>query len=369
MSEEQLRKTPFYDKHVAAEAKMGESAGWHVPLSFRGAFDEAAEVRRRAGLFDVTPIGRLRIRGDGAVDLLSHVCTHDVETQPDNTAAQTLLCNDSAGILDMCMLARLESFWVLTTSPCNRNKILAHLQQHAEQFDAKVDDQSEMTCQVAVVGPSAGELLDAVLHEPVSSLSRRGVYVGSLLLARYIAMRTGWTDLWSIEVILPNMFAPRAWDFATRKAGEQAIPPAGEAARDILRIEAGLPAYGHEIDETVNPAMAGLMHLVHKDKGFLGCEAVGKLADAAPPRRLVGIAAELPSQQLADGSIPRMGMEVLRTDGSEVGAVTSGTYSPNLEKLLMLAYVAPDSAELGTELCIPVGDDLRPAEVSDLPFA
>ncbi|MGC9453389.1 MAG: aminomethyltransferase family protein [Phycisphaerae bacterium] len=366
--QQELRKTPFHDRHVAMEARMGELAGWQVPLSFRGAFEEAAEVRRRAGLFDVTPIGRLRIRGDGAVDLLSHLCTHDVETQPDNTAALTLLCDESGGILDICMLLRLESFWVLTTSPCNREKILQHLTAHAEDFGARVDDQTEITCQVAVAGPEAGALLDAVLPEPVSQMSRRQVYVGSLMLARYIAMRTGCTGGWGIEVILPNMFAGRAWDFATRKAGERAIPPIGEAAREILRVEAGLPAYGHEIDETVNPAMAGLMHLVHDGKDFLGAEAVAKLRDKGSQRQLVGIAAKLPSESPAEAAIPRMGTSVLRADGNHAGSVTSGTYSPNLEKLLLLAYVTPESAEAGTKLCLPSRDDLIPGEVAELPF-
>lgn len=368
MSEEELRRTPFYDKHVAMEAKLGELAGWRVPLSFRGAFEESVEVRRRAGLFDVTPIGRLRIRGDGAVDLLSHLCTHDVETQSDNTAVLTLLCDESGGILDICMLSRLENFWLLTTSPCNRAKILDHLSAHADRFDARVDDQTEMTCQVAVAGPRAGALLDAVLPEPVSGMSRRQVYVGSLMLARYIAMRTGFTGGWSIEVILPNMFAGRAWDFATRTAGERAIPPAGETARDILRIETGVPAYGREIDETVNPAMAGLMHLVDQDKDFLAAEAIAKLEGKTPARLLAGISAELPRERVGEGAIPRMGTSVSRTDGSHVGAVTSATYSPNLEKLLILAYVTPESTQAGTELCIPVGDHLCPGEVSELPF-
>jgi aminomethyltransferase len=369
MSEDSaLRRTPFHDKHVAMEAKLGELAGWQVPLSFRGALDEATEVRRRAGLFDVTPIGRIRIRGDGALDLLSHVCTHDVETQEDDTAEPTLLCNDAGGILDVCLLARLETFWVLTTSPCNRGKILDHLQARAERFDAKVDDQTEITCQVAVTGPAGGKLLDAVLPSPVSSLPRRHVRIGSLLLARYIAMRTGYTGGWSIEVMLPNMFAGKAWQFATRGAADKAIAPAGEAARDILRIEAGLPAYGHEIDETVDPATVGLLHLVHDEKDFLGAEAVRKRRDDGPKRRLVGITAELNREQVGEGIIPRMGVSVFRPDGAHVGAVTSGTYSPNLQKVLLLAYVTPDATDAGTDLCVPMGEDLRPAEVAELPF-
>ncbi len=363
-----VRNTPFHDRHVAMDAKLGELAGWQVPLSFRSALDEAVEVRQRAGLFDVTPVGRIRIRGDGAVDLLSYLCTHDVETQEDDTAEPTLLCDETGGIMDMCMLARLESFWLLTTSPCNRDKILAHLLAHAERFDVKVDDQTEMTCQVAVAGPSAAAMLDAFLPEKVSGLSRRQVRVGSLLVARYIAMRSGYSDLWSVEVILPNMFASRAWDFATQTAGENAIPPAGEAARDVLRIEAGLPAYGHEIDQTVDPATAGLMYLVNTDKDFLGRDAVRKLCEAGPKRRLVGIASDLPDGAAGEQVIPRMGMSVLRPDGSNAGAVTSGTYSPNLDKLLLLAYVTPDVAEAGTDLCIPVGDGLHPARVAKRRF-
>ena len=154
-----------------------------LPLSYLGALDEAREVRRRAGVFDVSHIGRIRIRGNGALDLLEHVCTADVTRQEDNTAQSTLLCNAAGGILDAGFIVRLETFWVLTTSPGNREKVLNHLQPFADEFGAKVDDQTFKTCQLAVTGPAAATVLDTVLPEKVSTLPSHTAKMGSLLLA------------------------------------------------------------------------------------------------------------------------------------------------------------------------------------------
>ncbi len=190
---ESLLKTALHDKHVGMEAKLADEAGWDMPLSYCGALEEAAEVRRRAGVFDVSHFGRIRIRGDGALDLLERVCTADVAHQEDNTTLQTLLCNERGGIIDHCRLIRLTNFWVLVTSPACRAKVLEHLAQPAAEFGAKVDDQTLKTSMLAVTGPAAGEILDAVLPFRVGDLPDGAVKFGSLMIARYIAERMSFT--------------------------------------------------------------------------------------------------------------------------------------------------------------------------------
>ena len=358
-------QTPLHAKHVAMEATMADECGWTMPLSYRGALDEVGLVRTRAGVCDVSHVGRIRIRGDGTLDLLERICTADVAGQEDDTAQLTLLCNERGGIIDAGFLLRLENQWLLTTGPGNREKVLAHVQALADRFGAKADDQTRKSALLSVSGPMAPQLLDAVLPEKVAHTPRGWVKMGSLLIARYIAMRTGATGQWSLEVMVPAMMASQAWRFITQKAGDNAIAPFGSAARDVLRIEAGLPRYGHELNETVDPITAGLERAVDLDHDFIGRDAVAKIKQAGPARKLVGLAA---SDADAASTIPRQGARVSRPDGREAGTVTSGTFSPTLDKPIALAYLTPDAAQVGSQLLVEVKDHPYPFEVTQLPL-
>ncbi|MCK4601190.1 MAG: hypothetical protein KAU28_01905, partial [Phycisphaerae bacterium] len=311
-------KTALHARHVALEAKMADVAGWEMPLSYRSVLDEYGQARARASVFDISHIGRLRIRGDGALDLLERLCTADVAHQEDDTAIYTLLCNERGGIVDDCLLLRLEGCWLLTTNAINRRKVLEHIQANAGD-DVKVDDQTEKTSQLAVIGPAAAEILDAVGPMKVSSMPAGAVKTGSLLIARYVAIRTGCGGNWSLEVILPNMAASMAWDFITKKAGANAITPAGLAARDLLRFEAGLPRYGWEINETIDPVAAGVEFAVDFEKNFIGADAVRAVRDKGPARRRVGLVLAEPKGSAAKPAIPRQGATVFDADGGEIG--------------------------------------------------
>ena len=384
MTENQnLSKTALYEKHVALEATMADVAGWSMPLSYRSVLDEVGEVRSRAGIFDMTHIARIRIRGDGTLSLLERVCTHDVAHQEDDTAAATLLCNDRGGIIDVCHLLRLEDCWLLLASPINRAKVLEYLQPLAGQFGAKVDDQTQKGTMVSLCGPAAAAALDKVLPEMVSTLGAGAAKSGSMMMARYIVARVNFTGLWELLVILPSMFASQAWRFITEKAGKSVIRPAGLAARDVLRIEAGLPIYGHEVNETIDPFTAGLGGLVAMDHDFVGSAALKELSGKSPARKQVGIvleeipeastlnlAADIsePAKQPAGIFIPRQGAIVSRPDGSEAGTVTSGTYSPALGRIVAMAYVSADVASPESQIFIVQDGTNHAGKVVSLPF-
>ncbi len=363
-------QSPLHDKHVALEARLAEEAGWMMPLSYRGALDEIQQVRTRAGVFDVTHAGRLRIRGDGALALLERACTTDVAHQEDDTALRTLLCNDKGGIMDLCWLLRLEDFWLLVTSPDNRLKILEHLAPLAEELGAKVDDQTEKTAMIAIAGPAAAGLLDHVLPEKVSPMPAGACRTGSFLVAKYIVARIDDTGEWGLCVTLPNLFAGQAWRFITEKAGANAIPPAGLAARDVLRLEAGLPRYGYELNETLDPFAAALADLVVFNHDFIGASALAALKDKAPARQLAGVVLKPAAAELQSGGpiIPRQGSPVTRADGSECGVVTSAAYSPAMDKVIAMAYLAIDSASPTTSLRVCFDGKIVPAEAVALPF-
>ena len=365
--EPELLKSPLHKHHVAMEARMGAESRWAVPLSYRGALDEVRQVRARAGVADVSHIGRIRIRGGEALDLLERICTADAAGQEDDTARLTLLCNDRGGIIDAGFLLRLENQWLLTGDAGNREKVLAHVQTHAADFDARADDQTRKSAMLSVAGPQAPKLLDAVLPEKVAHTPRGWVKMGSLLIARYIAMRTGCTGEWSMEVMVPAMMAGQAWRFITQEAGSGAVAPFGSAARDVLRIEAGLPRYGRELNETIDPVTAGLERAVDLEHDFLGRDAVLKIKEAGPARKLVGLAASSPEPG-ARPPIPRQGARVCRPDGREAGTVTSGTFSPTLDRTIALAYVAPDAGQIATEVRVEIGPDQHAFEVVSFPF-
>ncbi len=349
---------------------MGQEAGWAMPMNFGSGLEEARITRKRAGIFDVSHLGRLRIRGDGALELLERVCTADVAHQEDDTAIHTLLCNERGGILDECYLIRLENFWVLTTSADNREKILEHLKAHAADIGGvKIDDQTEKVSQLAAVGPDAEGILDALLPISVAGLAPLTARVGSLMIANYIASRTSYSGgLFTLEVMVPAMFVGKAWDYVTKKEGDRAMPPAGMLARDILRMEAGLCRYGYEINEMIDPAMADLMKCVDFNHDFIGAEAVRKFSDNGSGRIRAGLVLEPPADGRAPTVVPTLGTVVADSEGREVGNITSATFSPQLEKIIAQAYLVNDSAEVDTELFVKTAHKDTAARVSKMPF-
>jgi len=359
-------KLPLDAAHRELGATMGLEGGWEVPLSYSGPLAEAAEVRRLACVFDISHVGRIRIRGSEALGLVEKLCITDVVHQEDDTARYTLLLNESGGVLADAIVARLEGFWLITTDPYNRIKVLDHATSVCEGMLAKVDDQTDKGAMVAVTGPGAREVLDSVLPEKPGDLAPGATKIGSMMIARYIVMRTSFTGTWGLEVILPKMFIAKAWRFITEKAGEKSLKPAGMVARDILRIEAGLCRYGHELNETIDPFTAGLESLVDFEHDFIGRQALADIRDRGVSRRRVGLRLDGTEASL----IPRLGDTVYNSDGIEVGAITSGTFSPALDCSVAMAYVSLAAADTGTVLEVEATSTGRKlsATVTDLPF-
>jgi aminomethyltransferase len=378
---DELLKSPLHSRHVALEAQMTESAGWLMPLAYAGlrpglgtaaaqagVLEELAEVRRRAGLWDVSHMGRLRIGGDGALELLEHACTADIAHQEDDTCITTLLCNDRGGIIDMCQLARLEDQWLMVTSPLARLSVVEHLAPLAQRFGARLDDQTFKTTMIDVAGPAAAGILDTVLPVKASQLPPGGAKSGSFMIARYVALRANYTGLWSLAVVLPNLLSGKAWDYMTAKAGEKVIPPMGLLARDVLRVEAGLPAFGQELNQTIDPITAGLDAAVDLGHEFIGADAIREIKARGPSRRRVGLVLSPASDSILGDfrkMIPRQGTGIYFGDGTECGTITSGAYSLAMDKVIAMAYVAPNVSAPGTQLL--VGPENLPAAVVELP--
>ncbi len=272
MEEQQPLRTALHSAHIADGAEMADLAGWLVPAHYGDAEAETAALTTSAGVFDSSHLGRIRVRGDGALDLLERTCTADVATQEDDTALLTAMCDADGAIIDLCFVVRLDSFWVITTNAAARPAVLAHLSTIAEDVGAKVDDQTFKTSMITVAGSGAREVLDPLLPTKASQLARGEVKTGAVLVARYIAMRTGSTGLWSMQVMIPNMMVGEAWRFITKKAGGNGLPPIGMEAQDALRRQAGVP--GPEDFAGKDPIAAHLARLVDLDHDFLGRDAL-----------------------------------------------------------------------------------------------
>jgi len=321
-------RSPLHEYHVKAGARLAVRDGWEMPADYGSLDEECRRLHSRAAVMDLACDGRIRVRGDGALGMLERLCTADVARQDDDTAIRSLLLNRRGGIIDQVTVMRLDGWWVLTCSPGRRQAVLEHLQSYAGQFDVKVDDQTLKTATVAVVGPMAAEILDGFLPDKPSRLAPGEVKVGSMVVARYIAARTGPTGLWSLEVTLPNMLVGQAWKFVTAKAGENVIPPAGMDAREVLRIEARLPRWVNEMDEDTDPISAGLAGAVCFEKDFLGAEAVAAARQAGVSRRRVAWSLG-PAIPAGRESAIAMGDRLLDTAGRYIGAVTSAAFSPS----------------------------------------
>ena len=362
MNDKSVLETALYSKHLAAGATMGEEGRWRVPMRYGDAIAEVRCARQTASIFDISHVARFRIRGDGALDLVERLCTADAARQEDDTARYTLLCNERGGIVDHGWLMRAENFWLLCTESVTREKTWQHIREMAADFDVKIDDQTERTTHMLLTGPKARGMLDGVLPVKPGSMARGEIKVGSLMVARYIAARIGGCNEWCLEAVLPNMVATQAWRFITAKAGANVFSPGGMTARDVLRIESGLCRYGHELNETIDPATADLRWAVSLDHDFLGADAIAQTLDKTPARQRVGLI--FPPSVTA---IPRQGAVVCDSE-AEIGNVTSGTYSPTLDRVIAMAYVAADACEPGRELAVRSGDRPEPAVVATFPI-
>lgn len=367
---ETLQKSPLAAFHEEKGAKMVPYAGWELPLHYGSVADEHAWTRAHGSLFDVSHMGRIRISGRHARRFLDRVCTRLVRGMAQGQARYSLICNEQGGCLDdVLVYAFADDDFLVVCNGANRPKIMNHLQEVAarEDLSVKIDDQTLSTCMCALQGPDVMSLIEGLSKE-IPTLKRYRFTVKNVLVMKIIVSRTGYTGEDGVEVILGANFARQALGMMLKNSGDHPeIRPAGLAARDSLRMEAGMPLYGHELDETIDPLSAGLNFAVKLDKGesdaqegrFIGQDALQAIAGDGPARRLVGL-------QLEGRRSPRQGMAVLH-EGESVGTVTSGCPSPTLGHPIAMAYVPSALATAGTGLSIDLGGG-TPASVVDLPF-
>jgi aminomethyltransferase len=359
-----LKHTPFYEFHKSANARMVDFAGWEMPIMYRSIIDEHEQTRKSGSIFDVSHMGRVQFSGKDAAAFLGKLVTRKIDDQRVGQSRYSLVCNEAGGVLDDVIVSRDTKHWLMVCNASNREKLLKHFTdaRRTSGLDFDMADQTQATAMVALQGPKVIERLSGVFSD-LATMKRYHFQSGTyMMLMKYTIFRSGYTGEDGVEVILPTNIAPMAMKMLAGKMDkpDATLKPAGLGARDTLRLEAGMPLYGHELSETIDPISAGLGWAVDLTKDFIGAAALRAISQAGPKRKLVGL--ELEGKRIA-----RQGAAVL-SGSTVVGEVTSGTFGPTVQKSIAMAYVDAALTAEGTQLSVDLKGTMNAAKVVKLPF-
>jgi aminomethyltransferase len=347
-----LRRTPLYDRHVAAGARIVPFAGWEMPVQYTGIREEHVAVRRGAGVFDVSHMGEVETTGPDAAAFLQHVLSNDVDKVAEGGAQYSVLCREDGGVLDDLFSYRLaDGRWLTVTNASNHERDLEWMRAHASGFDVALRDRLEELAMLAVQGPQARTIVAALADGELPGRFE----TATLTVAgapEVLVCGTGYTGEDGVELLVAGEHAGAVWDAVVAGGAS----PAGLGARDTLRLEVCFHLYGNDLMESRGPIEAGLGWCCKEQTGFVGADAVRAVRDAGPAERLVAFAMTGPG-------IARQGNAV-----AGGGEVTSGTMSPCLQIGIGMAYVPAASSEPGTQLEIDVRGKVRTAEVRPKPL-
>jgi aminomethyltransferase len=357
-----LKRTPLYEEHRGAGAKLVPFAGYEMPVQYpSGITAEHLAVRGGAGLFDVSHMGEIEVHGDRALDFVQFVTTNDASRLEVGQAQYSTLPDAEGRLLDDLIVYRFPDHYLLVVNASNRERDLAWLERHAPEFGVELRDRSDEIALLALQGPRAAVVLGRLTPDDLDEIGYYRFRTGTVDDIEMVISRTGYTGEDGFELYLPAGDAARVWRRLLEAGREEGLVPAGLGARDSLRLEMGYALYGNDLDETTTPLEGGLGWVTKLDKGpFLGREALIAQKEAGVSRKLVGF-------RLLERGFPRSGYEV-RQEGVAVGEVTSGVVSPSLGTGIGLARVSSDAAKPGTRISIVIRNQEIPAEVMRPPF-
>jgi aminomethyltransferase len=350
-----LKRTPLYEAHVAAGAKLVPFAGWEMPVEYEGIRAEHLEVRKSCGIFDVSHMGEIETEGPGAVQLLQRLLSNDVSKIQVGGAQYSCLCREDGGVLDDLFTYRLADDRYLTvTNATNHERDFEWFEAHAVEFDAEVRDRLDAFAMLAVQGPQARAIVGRVTDGELPPRFRTAEL--PVAGAPALVCGTGYTGEDGVELLIAPEDAITVWEALVGVGAS----PAGLGARDTLRLEVNYCLYGNDLSEERTPIEAALGWCVKEDTGFVGSKACGRVREAGPAEILRPFV-------IRGAGIPRQGNPIVSGD-EPIGKVTSGTMSPCLEVGIGMGYVRSDQAEPGTEIEIDVRGKRRLAELRQAPL-
>ena len=358
-----LKTTPLLDLHKELGAKLVPFAGWNMPIQFAGVLSEHTCVRERVGLFDVSHMGEIEVKGKDAKKFLQFLLSNNVEKMFDGSILYSLMCYETGGVVDDLLAYRFsENHYFLCVNASNSDKDYDWIARHASSFNVNIKNTSSETSQLALQGPDAKNVLQSLCDISLDDLSYYNFRKGMVNNVESLISRTGYTGEDGFELYLSPEKVSEVFRSLMEQGRSYGVQPIGLGARDTLRIEMGYPLYGNEIDNNPTPLDAGLGWVIKFDKGeFLGRGSLLKQKEQGSPRRkLVGL-------KLLTRGVPRAHYQVFK-NGESVGEVTSGTFSPTLNTGVGLCYVSSEYSDIGNHLDVKIRDQLVATEVIQLPF-
>ena len=365
-----MKTTAFTKYHIAAGAKMAEFAGYNMPIEFTGINDEHMAVRNGAGVFDVSHMGEIWVKGPKALDLLQRITTNDVSKLFDGKVQYSCMPNGHGGIVDDILVYRVDAeTYMLCVNAANIEKDWNHICEQGRALGMEAGHGKELynasdeICQLAVQGPLAMKVVQKMCAEPVEDMEYYTFKKMKVAGCDAILSITGYTGSGGCEIYVANEDGDKLWKALWEAGGEYGLKNIGLGARDTLRLEKGFCLYGNDIDETTSPIEGGLGWITKfaEGKDFIDRALMEKQKAEGVTRKLVGF-------RMIDRGIPRHGYKIAAADGEEIGHVTSGTMSPCLKVGFGLGYVKPEYAKPGTEVAVVIREKPLRAEVVKIPF-
>lgn len=357
-----LHKTPLNARHIELGAKMVPFAGWEMPLHYGSILAEHEMIRKRAGIFDLCHMTRVRLRGDDAVAFLDRLLPLDMLKLEKNRVGYSFLCDERGGIIDDVTVYKADDYILLVANGVNRVPVLDWLRGHVEgKMDVEIEDVTDSMCMIAIQGPMSESLFQTMTLGDLKSIKYYHFGILQASGARILVSRTGYTGEDGFEIYCGLMYLKPIWEkfIALGKAAN--CGPAGLGARDILRLEAAMPLYGHELTLDTTPSMAGLDKFVDYNKReFIGRTSMMHSTNSEFSQRLICFT-------MLDGSIPRAEAPI-SYEGMTIGRVTSGGFSPSLKVGIGMGYVDAIKGEPGTILDIEIHNKPHKAKVIKRPF-
>jgi len=362
VNDSKLKTTPLHSMHQELGGKLVPFAGWNMPIQFKGVIQEHQCVREGVGIFDVSHMGEIEITGPEAKNFVQYLVTNDIETMQNNQALYTLMCLETGGVVDDLLVYRFSGdHYFLCVNASNSDKDFQWILKKSRDFNVSVKNISQQTAQLAVQGKHSEALVQKLCDTSLSEIEYYHFRKAKIYNYECIVARTGYTGEDGFEIYTDSNDIQSIFKKIIEQGKPFNLQPIGLGARDTLRLEMGYALYGNELNENSNPLEAGLGWVIKlKKDDFLGKSALKKQNDAGLSRKLVGI-------RLLERGVPRPHYRVLH-EGSAVGELTSGTFSPSLNTGIGLCYVSTEYAKPGTKLDLEIRKSSVPAEVVNPPF-
>ncbi|MBP8984353.1 MAG: glycine cleavage system aminomethyltransferase GcvT [Syntrophobacterales bacterium] len=359
-----MQRTPLYDRHLKLGARMIDFGGWEMPVQYTTVIDEHRATREAAGLFDTCHMGEIDVTGPGSYAFLQRVLSRDLAGMTDGRMRLSLLTDHRGGIIDDLTVYRLgDDRYRLVTNAVTKDKDLIWLRRVVQQegfSGVEIMDVTDRTGKLDLQGPRSAEILQSLVADSLSGLKFYDFIETEILGLGAVVSRSGYTGEDGFEVYVPAEAVGKVWDKILEAGTPLGLKPAGLGARDTLRLEAGMMLYGNEMNESVTPFEVVYGWATDLKKDFIGSEALRKQKGQGIRRKLTGF-------ELTGRGIARHGYAVFK-NGRAIGEVTSGTFSPTLQKAIGMAFVPVEHSEPGTQVDIRIRDNRAEAHVVPLPF-